>query len=271
VRHVMSRGILAMSLAGAALCHLARAADPLIRQQKSVVVDGVKEVWQLRWEKQPEPVCAADDAEISLTCPCSGFAYGEQGSLELVRSRLGAPPETLALGPLFVDPGFAGHTPFASVVQRWQPVEGDDDNDWKHANDKDFATEVRKRKPTDLMTFADYDHDGRATEFLLQVATKPCGKRQMVLVGISKADPHLHVFSTPEKPDSPLVLTSWEWDALLKSNGHTSVIDWNCGDHLSGFEWRAILDAHDGVLHAKLQSFECRAGSAGRVIEEVVR
>ncbi|SRR5258708_3045214 len=256
----------------AALCNSSRAGDPLIRQQKSVIVDGVAEVWQLRWDKKPEPVCAADEAELSLTCPCSGFAYGEQGNLKLVRSRPGGLHETLALGPFFVDPGFAGHTAGASVVQRRQPVEAGDDNDWKHASDKDFVTQVRKRKPKDLMNFADYDHDGRATEFLLQVSTKPCGKHQMVLIGISKSNPHLHAFSTPEKPDSPLVLATWEWDALLKSDGHATVIDWNCGDHLSGFEWRANLDAHDGVLHAKLRSFECQAkGSSAKSIEEVDR
>jgi hypothetical protein len=275
MRHIIPRGILLIVMVIVVsslciLCNVSQAADPLIRQQKTIIVDGVEEVWQLRWEKPPEPVCAADDAEVSLTCPCTGFAYGEQGNLKLVRNRPGSPEETLALDPFFVDPGFGGHTAGASVVQRWQPVLGDD-NDWKHANDKDFATEVRKRKPTDLMTFADYDHDGRATEFLLQVATKPCGKRQMVLVGISQSNPHLHVFSTPEKPHSPLVLASWEWEGLLKSE-HLSIIDWQCGDHLSGVEWRASLEANHGVLHAKFQSFECQpGGSAVKMIEEVVR
>jgi hypothetical protein len=277
MQHIIPRGILliVMVIVVSSLCifcDVSRADDPLIRQQKTIVVDGVEEVWQLRWEKPPEPICAADDAESSLTCPCTGFAYGEQGNLTLIRDRPGSPSESLVLGPFFVDPGFGGHSPGASVVQRWQPVYDGDDSDWKHANDKDFAAEVRKRKPTDLMLFADYDHDGRATTFLLQVAAKPCGKRQMILVGISKTDPHLHVFSTSEKPHSPLVLASWEWDALLKSNGHTSIIDWNCGDHGSDNEWRAILDAHDGVLHAKFQSFECRAGGpAVKMLEEAVR
>jgi hypothetical protein len=151
-------------------------------------------------------------------------------------------------------------------------VESGDENDRRHATDKDFGTQVSKRKPKDLMNFADYDHYGRATEFLLQVATTPCGKHQMILVGVSKSMPLLHVFSTPEKPNSPLLLGAWEWEALLKSDGHTSVTDWNCGDHGSGYEWKAILDAHDGALLAKLRSYECNAqGSAGKLIEVVVR
>jgi hypothetical protein len=37
-------------------------------------------------------------------------------------------------------------------------------------------------------------------------------------------------------------------------------------------KWKAILDAHDGVLHAKFQSFECRAGGpAVKMLEEAVR
>jgi hypothetical protein len=122
------------------------------------------------------------------------------------------------------------------------------------------------------MNFADYDHDGRATEFLLQVATKPCGKHEKALIGISKSNPHLHAFTTPEKPHVPLMLGAWEWDALLKSDGHVSIIDWNCGDHGSDHEWRAILEAYNGVLHAKLQSFECQAGGeAKKLTEEVIR
>jgi hypothetical protein len=26
------------------------------------------------------------------------------------------------------------------------------------------------------------------------------------------------------------------------ADGHTSITDWNCGDHGSDFEWKAILD-----------------------------
>ena len=43
-----------------------------IREEKTVVVDGEKEIWQLRWLSKPATSCGAEDAEISLTCPCSG-------------------------------------------------------------------------------------------------------------------------------------------------------------------------------------------------------
>src|ERR1700676_1146204 len=74
-----------------------------IREQKTVLVDGVKEIWQLRWATRPKSICGAKDAETSLACPCSGFAYGEEGKLSLVRLRPHGLRETLDLGPLFAN------------------------------------------------------------------------------------------------------------------------------------------------------------------------
>jgi hypothetical protein len=86
-------------------------------------------------------------------------------------------------------------------------------------------------------------------------------------------------FCDPASPRKPVVCQSIPRSshatspcALLKSDGHTSITDWNSGDHGSDFEWKAILDAHDGVMHAKLRSLECQAeGSGAKLIEEVDR
>jgi hypothetical protein len=111
--------------------------------------------------------------------------------------------QELELGPLFIRDELPGDGP--AVLQRSPP---DFDKDIS-AGDKDaqFIREVVKRGSTDVMNLADYDHDGRATEVLLQVGTLPCGRHQMVLVGVSKQNPHLHVFSAVEKPTAPLVLS----------------------------------------------------------------
>ena len=63
------------------------ARDPLIREQKTVVVDGQAETWQLRWASEPKSACGSEEADMSLTCPCDGFAYGEEGRLSLIRKR----------------------------------------------------------------------------------------------------------------------------------------------------------------------------------------
>src|SRR6185312_170165 len=73
----------------------------LVREQKTVIVDGKPETWRLQWDEKPTPACGAEDADISLTCPCSGFAYGEKAPLELVRVRADGKTERLELGSLF--------------------------------------------------------------------------------------------------------------------------------------------------------------------------
>ena len=55
------------------------------------------------------------------------------------------------------------------------------------------------------MPLGDYDRDGRATEFVLQVDAGPCGHDTSLVVGISRDTPRLHAFGTAESPDEPLV------------------------------------------------------------------
>src|SRR5581483_4127778 len=73
---------------------------PLVREEQALSINGVRETWQLVWDKKPATMCAAGD-EMSLTCLCSGWAYGESGKLSLVRVRNGVTIDKLALAPLF--------------------------------------------------------------------------------------------------------------------------------------------------------------------------
>jgi hypothetical protein len=237
----------------------ASAADraSLVREQKTVMVNGSPEIWRLQWESKPTTLCGAEDAEMSLTCPCSGFAYGEQGKLALIRIRADGSHERLELGSLFQkDSPVLGMSGGSAVLQRWAPRLSGPEQDLKHAADDKFSAEVETRPLADVMQFGDYDHDGQSTEFPFQVSTMPCGKHQMVLVGLSKANPHLHIFSSVEKPETPLVLGVWVWDALLKSND-VDIVDWPCGDHGSDYEDRVHLQAGDGLLHAERRSRHC--------------
>ena len=81
----------------------AAAQDPasLIREEQKVFINGVEETWRLEWAGAPKPVCPPEEPDIWSTCPCAGFAFGERGSLTLVRKRPGEPEERLELGKLF--------------------------------------------------------------------------------------------------------------------------------------------------------------------------
>lgn len=71
----------------------------LVREEQTVVVDGLSETWRLQWAVAPKRAC--EPSEDSLTCPCIGFANGETGDLSLVRLRNGRQFDRLHLTPFF--------------------------------------------------------------------------------------------------------------------------------------------------------------------------
>jgi len=89
----------------AELCAQSRSpivADSLIREEEKVVVNGNPEVWRLQWKSPPEEAaCGPQDPLGATTCPCGGFAYAENGQLDLVRMRNGKEIDRLELTPLF--------------------------------------------------------------------------------------------------------------------------------------------------------------------------
>jgi hypothetical protein len=227
--------LLSMSPASKTASHVLEYPTPVIREEQTIIVNGVAEAWQLKWLAPPKPVCEA--SEISLTCPCSGFAYGEGGDLDLIRLRNGSEIDRLHITPLFEEE-FSG-TGRVAVVQRWPP---DDDKDFSASKKSDFATVVSKRPTVQVMRFADYDHDGDPTEFYLQSEAAPCGKSFGVVIGISKSNPRLHAFGTSSAPDKPLHLQRQEWKALRDAQGPVDVLDWACRDHAS--ETQTTLSLH---------------------------
>src|SRR5581483_4903064 len=110
---------------------------PLIREQRRVVVDGVPEVWALKWRSLPKPACAPE--QMSLMCPCSGFAYGESGDLDLVRTRDQVIVDQLHITPLF-DESFTGM--LGAILPRW---ELDVERDFEMSDRPDFAVAVAGR------------------------------------------------------------------------------------------------------------------------------
>ena len=236
-------------------------AGETIRQRSNAVVDGQAEDWVLKWSGPVKPVCSAMEPD-QATCPCAGFAYGEQGHLILERHRAGAVVDTLELSTLFAEydnPADAGNAALVRISRApGDPVNAIDNPDVLRA----FENTLRTRPPVDVMTLADYSQDGMQASFLLQVGNEPCGKREMALVGVSRRQPRLHVFSSTGHPERPLVLQDGAWAAVLATGGHATFTDWNCGDHGSETEREQIIDAHAGTLSVQANTYACRKDGA---------
>ena len=119
------------------------------------------------------------------------------------------------------------------------------------------------------MNFADYDRNGAASEFLLQVGTQPCGKHQFAAIGIA-SDGRLRALSSAAKPDAPLMMPLGAWQALAKGAGPSVVPTLTCGDHGSESRIELVVSAAKGSIWVKNLEYSCPAkGKREKLIEEV--
>lgn len=242
-----------------------QAASSLVREEQTMRVGGITEVWRLEWKSPPRPACAPEDADSSLTCPCSGFAFGESGQLDLVRTANDKEIERLELTPLFEEV-FADQD--GAIVQRWEVL----DKDLEESRTETFAARVRSRPVVRIMHFADYNHDGAATEFFLQTGVEPCGKLTGIVIGLTQRNPRLHAFGTVLHPDKPLVLQKREWQALLEAKGRVEVRDWACGDHASEIEVDLELSAANKGIRVIRREYACLENDhRGQLIRKEIR
>jgi len=239
----------------------AESPKPIIREERKIIIDGVEERWRLEWVNTTSPACAPPDNPDWMICPCNGFAFGERGDLVLVRKKPGQKEEHLRLGPLFSEaPADIGE----AVLQRWD-VQA---RDYDERDIPGFVSRLQARPIVQIMRFGDYDHDGRATEFVLQIGTLPCGKKMSVVIGVSRHNKRLHAFSSVRHPETPLVLQAWHWESLLNAKGPIKVIYWPCGDHASEKEEELELRAEKGRIHVTLREYECKEKGRGKLIKE---
>jgi len=249
-----------VTLTAAALAALtALQAKTIVRDEQIVHVGSTRERWQLVWQTHPQVACGPRD-EGWARCPCSGFAFGEMGQLDLVRKVPGHSDDTLHLSPFFAD----GENPAAerskqdAVLQRWAVLRADYEH---HFDDTTTAFErsVEKRPSVKVLELADYDHDGRATEFMLQIGVTPCSHSDNIVVGISRNQPTLHAIKSVAHPERPLILERHIWNEFLRSRGRITSVEWRCGDHASEQELVVRLIASDKGIDATRLVYGCTA------------
>jgi len=231
----------------------------VVREELRVTVSGVTERWRLEWREPPELACFETEG---VSCPCEGFAQGERGELELVRSRPGRPEERLPLTPLF-GPA-TGEQPAQALLRGWVPAEGDE-----ALAPGARRQALQRRKRVRAMVLGDYDHDGQAREFVLQTQAYGCGMREAVLIGVDRRDGRVRALGTAEHPDTPLVLEPETW-ALLRGSARIEAVETPCGDHGSEQERVLRVLADEKGLHATSELYACTAAGRGALLSSEV-
>lgn len=217
--------LLALALA-LTLCATSAFAKEKIREEISVEVDGAQEIWRVVSSGKTTKICVRGDPDSAI-CPCSGFQDADNGKFSVVRLKNNREIDRLELGQFF---------------GRNFPLGRAGANAWLTAP---------------VLQLADYDHNGKALEFLLQVDTAPCGKPVVIAIGISFVQPHLHALSSVELPSEPMSM-SWEaWRQLLNASGPVSLETWACGDHGAETSTTSTFSAEQGVLHFTSEESDC--------------
>jgi len=225
----------------------------IVREQRSVMIGGVKEVWRLIWRDAPRDnnSCGLVEPEMATTCPCSGAAYAQVGDLVLERKRPGMAPEYMRLTPLFAGSDMLyNEKGSVAMLARWQARLHDIEN-------IPTPAAIRRRPAVPIMHLRDYNHDGVAGEFLLQIDTLPCGKHLLVAVGTTRDNPHLHALTSAAHPERPLALFQWQWDALAQNPRPGKVVSVQCDDHGAETETAMLLHASHGRIHATRITSTC--------------
>lgn len=248
--------ILSLALTAPALAAPAQ----FLREQRNVTLGGAAETWQLVWQGKPRSVCGPEDVEMAITCPCTGFAYGELGKLDLVRLRGGKVVDRMDLGQLFSD--LPADNADGLAAMQWRPMAARDFDRAADGASKAFLTEVAKRPGPRVMQLADYDHDGVASEFLVQVSAGPCGHTDYAAVGVSKGQPRLHALSSKANPAAPLVMPGSAWQAL-KGARAARVVNYPCGDHGAEQQEELALSASAGTISVQRVLRACTDAGAG--------
>lgn len=244
----------------------------LVREQRVLSLPGQQEVWKLMWTTSPGMTCGADDLVLAGSCPCGGVAYGEFGDLVVLRERHGRVIDRLNLTPLFAthtspEPGrYSGQ----AFLQR-RPLRFSDRLRAVH-HDPALLDDMKTRPATEILNWQDYDHDGQASEFLLQVAAGSCGSRELVAVGTSLRQPRLHVLTTVDHPELPLVLPLPAWQQLRDSATPTEIAVRSCGEQGSTTRLLLRVSAENGGIYVREREFSCPAsGEAPKELRNAPR
>ena len=219
----------------------------LLREQRQVKIDGILENWSIVWRSVPQLVCLRWD------CTCSDFLNYQRGQADLVRVREGQSIDTFALATIYSG---GLDTPEREKNEALLPGWPNRKNDEAMADDAKLSELVKSRSQVPIIDLHDFDHDGRATEFVLPVGGAGCAMHASIAVGITKQNPRLHAFGTVLHPDEPLMLSIRAWE-LLRRQARATVVDLECGFRGADTQVELELRADSAGIHVTESEYSC--------------
>ena len=148
-------------------------------------------------------------------------------------------------------------------MRAWSSEDADD----KITDEKKLARLVQSREFVTIMDLQDYDHDGRATEFLLPVGGVGCAFHGYVALGISRGRPELHVIGSAMHPDKPVVLTHTGWQ-VLRAQSKGTYVQYECGFRGGETQVEVELKTDPSGIHAVEIEYSCPR-KRGHVVSRV--
>gem|GEM_PF-1143181 len=220
--------------------------------------NGVTETWRLAWTSPPTPYCSSYDEVTDPAAWCrKGLLFSDRGSAELRRERDGAVVDRFSLDPIYAGDDVYG--PGRPAFPRWSLTSAEVGALLSAPPGTDFRARFEGRPLARILTLADFNGDGIAAEFVVQIGASPFGGgRAAALVGL-RSDRRLGVFGGPLTGSSPVVLTSPDQWLAVRGGRDARLVQRGCGDHGRDEEEALVLRWEEGELIAVAQTVSCPA------------
>ncbi len=221
VRSTGAEGNVYLDAYEVARCQRSRVSAPDVAEEHRVMVDGVEEVWRVRFTTPPrlpeplpeEPNCADwNDQNFE-----NRRAVIERLRDGVVIDRLVNPSANVPASDAISEAPLATRV---AIYRRVRPSAGPQ---------LTLAESERLPLPT-VLSIGDYDHDGRATEFVLPMGFFICGNSSRGVVGLDRKHPRLHLLEWASPAGAHMVGLNIDWEAIRERESG-DIITWHCGNH----------------------------------------
>ncbi len=225
IRSTGAEGSVYLSADEVAACQESQPLAPNIRESHRVMVDGVEEEWRVRFETSSRPSEEQDDE--GGTCLDAFARRHDERPAVIERLRNGVVVDSLRNACMSGDSG-GGCFPHLLIPRRVQST---------MRQPSPTPAQLERTPWITVLDIGDYNHDGRAWEFALNIGYLICGHPVSAVIGITRDQPRLHTLRWADNQPMALINDLRQWDAV-RAHPRGEMVIWGCWDHGYGAEKR---------------------------------